>query len=186
MSAAGRREPRRTQGALPPSVRREWYAALARICVITGLLGLTYAFAPLNDPLHDGLPLLLGALVVLTALVVWHVRATSRSLYPGIRAVEALATSIPFLLLTFAAVYYLMQQSSFKSFDVTLTRLDTLYFSVTVFATVGFGDITAHSQLARGVVTIQMIVDFIFVGAVVRVLVTAVQHRRQTTSAPAD
>jgi uncharacterized membrane protein len=56
--------------------------------------------------------------------------------------------------------------------------LDALYFAVTVFATVGFGDIAAHSQLARGVVTAQMIVDFLFLGIVARVLLGAVKVGR--------
>ena len=37
--------------------------------------------------------------------------------------------------------------------------MDSLYFSVTVFATVGFGDISAVSDAARVVVTIRMITD---------------------------
>jgi hypothetical protein len=40
-----------------------------------------------------------------------------------------------------------------------LTRTDALYFTVTVFSTVGFGDITAASQSARLVVTAQMLLD---------------------------
>lgn len=187
MAAARRHDSRRTTPrALPGAVRREAYAALARITAITTLFGVAYAFVPMNDPVNDGVPLLVGGLFVFTALVVWHVRATGRAQYPGIRAVEALATTIPFLVLTFAAVYYLLEQSSFKAFDVALTRLDALYFSVTVFATVGFGDITAHSELARGMVTVQMVVDFFFVGAVVRVLVGVVGRRRQTASADTD
>ena len=184
MSAARRRDSRRTSPqALPGDVRREAFAALARIALITTLLGVTYAFAPMSDPVHDGVPLLVGGLAVFIALVVWHVKATGRARYPGVRATEGLATTIPFLMLTFAAVYYILEQSSFTAFDVALTRLDALYFSVTVFSTVGFGDITAHSELARGIVTLQMIVDFIFVGAVVRVLVSAVNRRRQANSA---
>ena len=35
--------------------------------------------------------------------------------------------------------------------------MDALYFTTVTFATVGFGDITPVSQLARGVVTVQMI-----------------------------
>ena len=35
------------------------------------------------------------------------------------------------------------------------TRLDSIYFTVTTLSTVGFGDIAAHSQGARAVVTVQ-------------------------------
>jgi hypothetical protein len=167
------------------------FASIARITAITAGYGLVYAFAPMRDPVHDGIPLLLGGLIVLGALIVWHVRATSRARFPAVRAIEALATSVPFLVLTFSAAYYMMEHSSPTAFAVVLTRLDALYFSVTVFSTVGFGDITAHSELARAVVTVQMIVDFIFVGTVVRVLIGVTQQRKAVnatanTEAPAD
>jgi hypothetical protein len=163
---------------LPNDVARRGYAALARTLCITAALSLVYAYAPMDDAVHDGIPLLVGSLILLTALLVWHVRAVSRSGYPGVRAMEALATSIPFLVLSFAASYYMLAKNSAQAFDTALTRLDSLYFSVTVFATVGFGDITARSQLARSVVTGQMIVDFVFIGVVVRVLTSAVKMGR--------
>jgi hypothetical protein len=51
-----------------------------------------------------------------------------------------------------------------------------MYFTVTVFTTVGFGDITATSQLARALVTVQMLLDLIVIGLVIRVFFGAVQH----------
>ena len=40
-----------------------------------------------------------------------------------------------------------------------LTRADALYFAVTVFSTVGFGDITPESEAARVVLIVQMLGD---------------------------
>jgi hypothetical protein len=54
-----------------------------------------------------------------------------------------------------------------------------MYFSVTVFTTVGFGDITAKARAARVVVTCQMILDLVFVGVVLRLLVNAIKTGRQ-------
>jgi hypothetical protein len=48
---------------------------------------------------------------------------------------------------------------------------------VTTLSTVGFGDITASSDAARIVVTVQMIFDIVFIGFAVRVL-TSVARRR--------
>jgi voltage-gated potassium channel len=53
---------------------------------------------------------------------------------------------------------------------------------VTVFATVGFGDITATSQPARLIVTAQMILDLIL-GLGIRVFLGAVQRGRQQDTA---
>ena len=44
------------------------------------------------------------------------------------------------LLLVFASVYVQIETSQPNSFSETLSRTDALYFTVTVFATVGFGD----------------------------------------------
>ena len=51
-----------------------------------------------------------------------------------------------------------------SNFSQPLSRTDAIYFTVTVFATVGFGDITAKTEAARLVVTGQMITDLIAIG----------------------
>ena len=59
-----------------------------------------------------------------------------------------------------------------------------MYFSATVFTTVGFGDITAKTQAARVVVTLQMMPDLVIIGLVVRLVVNAIkigQRRRNST-----
>ena len=60
-------------------------------------------------------------------------------------------------------------------------RDDSLYFTVTVFSTVGFGDITATSQATRVLAILHMLADLVLVGLIVRVLLRAVQvgQRRQ-------
>ena len=66
---------------------------------------------------------------------------------------------VPLYLLLFASTYFLMERASAANFTQPLTRTDALYFSVTVFTTVGFGDITAKSETARVVLIIQMLAD---------------------------
>ena len=56
-----------------------------------------------------------------------------------------------------------------------LTRTDALYFAVTVFSTVGFGDITASSQLTPVLVTIQMVLDLVILGLGIRILTRALK-----------
>jgi hypothetical protein len=94
------------------------------------------------------------------------------------RAIEALATSVPLFLLLFASAYVVMAKLSAGNFSQPLTRTDALYFTVTVLATVGFGDITAKTQTARLVVTAQMIADLVVIGLAIKVIVGAVQRRR--------
>jgi len=116
---------------------------------------------------------------VLIGLVAFQVRSIIASPFPGLRAVEALATSVPLFLLLFAATYVVMTTISASNFSQPLTRTDALYFTVTVFATVGFGDITARTEAARLVVTGQMITDLIIIGLGLRIIVGAVKRGRQ-------
>jgi glucan phosphoethanolaminetransferase (alkaline phosphatase superfamily) len=114
-------------------------------------------------------------LVLVAALITWQVWQIRTSEYPRLRAIEALSLSLPLFLLVFAAVYFATESANPTSFSEGLTRTDALYFSVTVFASVGFGDITAVTQPARVTVMIQMIGDLFLVGIVVRVIMSAVQ-----------
>ena len=123
---------------------------------------------------------LVVALLILLGVSVWQVRAITRSAHPGVRGVVALAFVAPLFLLLFAASYFLLAQDNPANFSThTLTRTDALYFTVTVFATVGFGDISATSQVARRLVTVQMILDLLVLGLGIRVFVGAVQRGRQ-------
>src|SRR5262249_27830859 len=78
-----------------------------------------------------------------------------------------------------ASTYLVMAAISAHSFSQPLNHTDALYFTVTVFATVGFGDITATTTAARLVVTGQMIIDLIILGVGARVILGAVSRVRQ-------
>jgi hypothetical protein len=148
------------------------------------VLVVIYYLLPLDrSSTAEAVTLLVIGLVALMALVAYQVRSIIRSSFPLLRGVEALATSIPFFLLLFAATYVVLATISAGNFSQPLSRTDALYFTVTVFATVGFGDITAKTDVARLVVTGQMIADLIVLGLGVRVLLSAVQRGRQRTPA---
>lgn len=172
-------------GGGPDDGRRR---ALRRAAVRSGLrsatavvvLGVAYFLLPLEGVRTVGdIGLLLLSLVVIVLLVALQTKAILGADYPGLRAVEALAFTAGLLLFVFAITYDIMGADSPAAFNVGLTRLDSLYFTVTVFGTVGFGDITAVSQTARAVVTVQMLFDFVFLGVAVRAITSAVQLSRQ-------
>jgi hypothetical protein len=95
-----------------------------------------------------------------------------------VKGVGALVVSVPLFLVMFAAAYYLMGDAAPETFSEPLTRVDSMYFTVTVFATVGFGDITAVTQSARVVTTLQMMSGLVLVGLIARLIVAAVQEGR--------
>jgi len=146
----------------------------------TALLVAIYYLLPLdNSARWFAITMLLIGLAALIGLVAFQVRAISGSRYPALRAVEALAVTIPLFLLLFASAYLVMAAISARSFSQPLNHTDALYFTVTVFATVGFGDITATASVSRLVVTGQMIIDLIILGLGARVILGAVSRGRQ-------
>jgi voltage-gated potassium channel len=165
---------------LSRSQRRRVVAwGLLRALISAVVLVTLYFVIPLEW--FDALPVALAFVVaggILVGVSVWQVIAIIRSAEPGLRAIEALAVIAPLYLLVFAAIYFLMVHNDASAFTQPLTRMDALYFTVTVFATVGFGDITAVSNTARVIVTIQMVLNLILLGAGVRLLTMAVKHGR--------
>jgi len=119
---------------------------------------------------------LAAGLLVVVLLVAWQVHAIVRARFPALRAVEAFALVVPLFILLFAAVYVLLYQSDAGAFSQPLSRLDSLYLTVTVLSTVGFGDIVPVTEVARAVVTVQMIADLVLVGLVVKVVFDAVRR----------
>ena len=173
---------------LPTTKRRRLIAgAVLRSVLIAAVLVVLYYVLPLDRPWDSdtAVRLLIGLLVV-AGVVVWGVKIITGSRYPGMRAAEALALILPFFLLLFSSTYFVMERNSAASFTEPLTRTDALYFTVTVFTTVGFGDITAKSETARVVLIVQMLGDLVLLGAGARVLLGAVQRGRERRSETGD
>jgi hypothetical protein len=126
--------------------------------------------------------LVIGGLA-LFAIIAWQIREIMRSEHPGVRGVEALAFAIPVYVLLFATIYFLMAHTRAAAFGVHLSRTDAMYFSATVFTTVGFGDITAKGEAARVVVTFQMMLDLVILGLVARLVINAIKIGQQRRAA---
>jgi voltage-gated potassium channel len=124
----------------------------------------------------------LGGMVIFAGITAWQVRKIAGARYPGVKAAETLGLIFPLYLLIFASTYYVMARASATAFTEPLTRTDALYFTVTVFSTVGFGDIAPKSELARVILIVQMIGDLAILGAGVRILLGAVRRGRQRAS----
>jgi hypothetical protein len=174
---------------LAPARRRRLIGlAMVRSVGTTIVLVALYYVLPLDH--LKSVPLaviLLVGLVALLAVAVWQLRLVIKARYPAVQAVQALASTVPLFLLLFASAYFVMARASPATFSThQLTRTDSLYFTVTTFSTVGYGDITATSQTAKLVVTAQMLLDLLALGLGLRVFIGAVQLARQARSDPAD
>lgn len=169
--------PRWPSGRLRRATRRHALVfPLLRALGITIAAFVLYFTLPLDhgSALKTGLALMIG-LVALAGLLAWHARAIARAPYPQVRAIVALITSFPVFVLLFSTTYFVMDQYSEGSYSQAMTRLDALYFAVTVFSTVGFGDITAVSQPARIITMVQMVLGLVLLGLVVKAFYQSVQ-----------
>ena len=175
--------------ASPEAERRRLVAiGLLRASATTIILIATYYLLPLDRLAGASLAVSLAiGLIALTGIAAYQVRAIIRHPHSAVRAIEALAITVPLFLLLFAATYFLMAQANMNNFNVhSLTRTDSLYFTITVFATVGFGDISATSQVARIAVMVQMILDLLVLGLLVKVFLNAVQLGREHQASQRD
>jgi voltage-gated potassium channel len=169
----------RTGDERPRRLRHAVLSAVSTFAVIALLIGV-YVLGPFDRRLDlTALWQLTLWFLVIVAAVLWQVRAVLRSPHPWLRAVEGAVTGVALLLVPFAASYAHISATSPATFTQPMTRIDAFYFAVTVFATVGFGDIAPVSEPARLLVTVQMLADLVLIGTIVKVLVGAAQRRRE-------
>ena len=152
---------------------------LLRAGATSVLLVVLYYLLPLDRESagHLALVLIVG-LVGLVATAYWEIRSIVRSTFPGIRGVQALATLVPFFLLLFASTYFMLSFQAPTTFSEPLTRSDALYFTMTTFATVGFGDVVPRSEVVRLLVSGQVLLDLVILGLGIRVIIGAVKKGR--------
>ncbi|WP_280358346.1 potassium channel family protein [Nocardia otitidiscaviarum] len=163
-------------GARPGVVRR----ALLPPLLTAAVLLLAYFVLPFTGVLAGRalVVLILGGLLVCVTLG-WELRRVLRAENPLARGLEGLAAVFGLHIVGFATVYLMLSEVDPANFSETLTRLDALYFCVTVFTTVGFGDVVADSQPARAAVLVQMVVNLVLIGAALRLFTHAVGLRQR-------
>ncbi len=127
---------------------------------------------------------LLIGMGLFTLVFIHEMNSILRHEHPQKRAVIALAILLPLFIVVFAWIYLTLSRSDPSAFGEQLNRTGALYFTVTVFSTVGFGDITAKTQTARLVVTGQMIANLIILGLAIKVVVGAVKGGQQRQATP--
>ena len=95
---------------------------------------------------------------------------------PSVR-LDVLALVVIVVIPLFALGYYGIEQADTGQFADLATKTDSLYFTVSTLATVGFGDVHATGQAARALVTAQIVFNLVVVAALVSVLTTQLRAR---------
>jgi len=170
---------------------RQVVAVIARVLLITAALLVAYFNVPLDRETSSAqIAMFVAGLAGFVVVIVFQVRRILEDESPRLRAVQALGTALPVFVVIFSLAYVVMGRADPANFNQPVNRVTGLYFTVTVLATVGFGDVAAQTDVARIFVTIQMILDLILVGVVAKVIVGAsrvgVERRRAEAEASAS
>lgn len=134
----------------------------------------------------------LGLAVLAVIFYIWFFKRQLAGVYkarfPTLRAAEALVLVAAMFLAVFAMVYVMISLNDPGAFTEELSPFNSYYFALTVLATVGFGDITPVTTLARSVTMVQMALDLVFVAVLLRIVGTAakkaLQERHEHTQLP--
>jgi len=105
-----------------------------------------------------------------------ELKRITRSRFPTLVASESLVLLAALFLGVFATIYVAISLFDTKAFSEPLDAFTSFYFTLTVLATVGFGDITPVTTTARAVTMVQMALDLVFIAFLLRLVTSAARR----------
>ena len=155
--------------------------------IIRTVVGLVFIFwllslVPEESDARVTIPVtLLGIGMVIYAVALrWQLKRVVRAKRPGLIAAESLILSAGLFIAIFSAIYVIIEGDTPGSFSEPIDHFSAAYFTLTVLATVGFGDITAKTDIARFIVMMQMALGLGFLAVIIKIFTGAAQRARQS------
>ncbi len=162
---------------------------VARSLGVVALTLLGYAMLPvegISSPRAVAVGAAIGLLAFL-GIFFWQLSRVSRAARPVLAAIEAVCLVFGMFVVLFALLYVALSLGSPQSFTEPLDKVSGVYFATTVLTTVGFGDITPVTDVARTLVTVQMVLGMVLIGSAFKaVSVSARQGMTARASASAE
>jgi hypothetical protein len=147
------------------------------LALILAAIGTAYFVVPVSTDMHaENVSRGLIAVLLLFLLAAGVVRQLRLHLDDTSRHVDGLIVTIVFVMAVFSYCFYVFEIHDPTEFAGLETRLDAAYFTMATAATVGFGDVHAVGQMARGFVLAQMIFNVVFIGTAVALLSTRIRE----------
>lgn len=152
--------------------RRLLLVAMARVLGVVAVTLLVYFLLPIEGSgaaSAAAVAACAGIAVILTVFA-RQITRVSRSRRPVLAALEALVLVFGLFLSFFALLYVSISESDPDAFTQDVNKVAGIYFTMTVLTTVGFGDISAVSDTARIMVTLQMVLGMVLIGTAFKAL----------------
>jgi voltage-gated potassium channel len=162
-------------------MRVHWSERSPRLRLLLGALGMVVVYYAVPVGTQHSTGRLVGS-VLLTlsgiAALGWAIVAQlRRQLHSRSEDVHSLLMLLGLVAIVFALGYFVLDAHSPGQMRGVTTRTDSLYFTLSTLTTVGFGDVHAHGQLARGLVILQLLFDVVFVAALVSTVAGTIRSR---------
>ena len=138
-----------------------------------------YFVVPLDREFGEVLAamLVVFAAAALIPISIRQAQTVLRSADPLFDALRCIVSALVFLVIAFSSAYFVLATKYDDEIQGLETKLDAIYFTITILATVGFGDISATGQAGRAIVTGQMVVNFAVLAVALRVISWALKER---------
>lgn len=150
---------------------------IVRLVIGIALSVTVYFIIPITgdeDNVLSSLVLSLLVIGVLTAGVLWQVLKHLAD--PRLR-VDGLVFAVVLAVLAFALGFYRLAFGDPGQIPGLVTRLDSLYFTLSTLLTVGFGDIHAAGQQARALVIVAMLFNVVVIATAVTTTSSLIKQR---------
>src|SRR5918994_4451295 len=158
-----------------------WRRAFHSLGVLVAVLAVYYAVPVGEEWSANAEAFAVAVIVVGMAALAWQiVRQVRRQITAGddtgVR-VESLLALVFVLIVVFALGYLMLAEADAEQFRDLETKTDALYFTMATLGTVGYGDVHAIGQLARGLVALQIAFNLVFVGLLASVISAQLRQR---------
>lgn len=154
-----------------------WRRWLEIVVVLAVTLG-AYFLVPISTQARgsEWVRAVLGLLLLLL-LVVLVLRQVLLQVQQPDRRLDGLVVAILIGVCGFALLFFTIATHRSDQFVGIETRLDALYYTMSTLLTVGYGDVHATGQLARGLVVVQMVFNVVVIATAATTLSNQVRSR---------
>ena len=184
------RGPGESPGLAAPGGDPPAHRAGRGVLSLVSVLAIYYAVPVGALPSGIGIVISVTALLAGVALLGWltvrQVQRLARRTADEAVRLDSLVFLVVVVVPMFALGFFALNDADPDQFASLDTKTDALYFALSTLATVGFGDVHATGQLARGLVTLQIAFNLVIVATAASLLTAQIRARAAAARAGGD